>query len=94
MAKTAISVHIQQILQTLPVRGVGHVDVPGRELQDLPSGPDPAVRVGFDLLEIGGQAVVGVLWCWRDVELQLGCGRGNRSINHSNQKTNRKRMHK
>lgn len=62
---------------SVPVCGVWHIDVPGRELQDLPGGAYPAVWVRFNLHEVRGQAIVGVLWSWRNIQLQLGCGDGN-----------------
>lgn len=59
---------------SVPVCGVWHIDVSGRELQDLPGGAYPAVWVRFNLKKVRGQAIVGVLWSWRNVQLQLGCG--------------------
>lgn len=59
---------------SVPVYGVRHIDVPGRKLKDLPGGTHPAVWVRLNLQEVRGQAVVGVLRSWRNVQLQLGCG--------------------
>lgn len=74
---------------SIPVCGVWHIDIPGRELQDLPGGTNPAVWVWFNLQEVRGQAIVGVLRSWRDVQLQLGCfdshGRQGRKREGNNQ---------
>lgn len=59
---------------SIPVCGVWHINIPGRELQDIPGGAHSAVWVGFNLLEVRRQAIVGVLWSRRNVQLQLGCG--------------------
>ena len=63
---------------SVPVCGVWHIDVPRRELQDLPGGAYPTVWVRFDLQKVRGQAIVGVLGSWRNVQLQLGCGDSDR----------------
>lgn len=59
---------------SIPVVGVGHIDISGGELQDLSGGAHPAVGVGLDLQQLRGQAVVGILRGWGNVQLQLGCG--------------------
>lgn len=67
-------IHSLQMFFSVPVYGVWHIDVPGRKLKDLPGGTHPAVWVRLNLQEVRGQAVVGVLRSWRNVQLQLGCG--------------------
>lgn len=67
-------IHSLQMFFSVPVYGVRHIDVPGRKLKDLPGGTHPAVWVRLNLQEVRGQAVVGVLRSWRNVQLQLGCG--------------------
>lgn len=67
---------------SLPVGSVGYVDIPGGELQYLSGGANPAVWVGLDLLEVRGQAVVGVLWGRGYVDLQLGWRNKTASTRH------------
>lgn len=66
---------------SVPVCGVWHIDVPSRKLQDLPGGANSAVWVRFNLKKVRGQAVVGVLRSWRNVQLQLGCDDSHRGQN-------------
>lgn len=55
----------------IPVRGVGHIDVLGWELQDLPGGPYSGVWIRLDLQQLWSQTVVRVLRSRGDVDLQL-----------------------
>lgn len=58
---------------SVPVCGIWHIDISGGELQDLPGGAYPAVWVRLNLEEVRGQTIMGVLWSWRNVQLQLSC---------------------
>lgn len=77
------NIHIQWFL-SVPVCGVWHIDISGRELQDLPGRTYPAVWVRFNLMKVWGQAIVGVLWGRRNVQLQLGCGDVHKHQNGNN----------
>ena len=57
----------------LPVCGVGFVDVPLRELDDLFRRPPLIVRVGVDPIQLRGQAVLRLSRTGRDVQLQRPC---------------------
>lgn len=58
---------------SVPVCGIWHIDISGGELQDLPSGAYPAVWVRLNLEEVRGQAIMGILRSWRNIQLQLSC---------------------
>lgn len=58
---------------SVPVCGIWHIDISGGELQNLPGGAYPAVWVRLNLEEVRGQTIMGVLWSWRNVQLQLSC---------------------
>lgn len=76
--------HTHTMFLSVPVCGVWHIDVSGWELQDLPGRTYPAVWVRFNLMKVWGQAIVGVLWGRRNVQLQLGCGDVHRHRNGNN----------
>jgi len=56
----------------LPVGGVGCIDASGGELQHVLGGPHAGVRVGLEVQQLGGQAVVRGVGRGGDVHLQLG----------------------
>lgn len=64
--------NVENLKLVIPVSGVGYINVPGRELQDLFCWPHSTVWVRLHLEQLRRQAIVRVLRSWRDVNLQLG----------------------
>lgn len=60
-----------RVLGAIPVAGVRGVDLSGRELQDFFGGPTSGVWVGLNVKQLRGEAEMGVLGCWGDVDLEL-----------------------